>query len=244
MPKLDDILKELLTLLEKGLKLQIGKGQNEDLGTLAMRYEAWYTQASAAISQIMPERIQDFRDAYRLQKRKEITYETYTISDYLLGLRVSRHGQSIIDADNAYSLKLIRQLALVKAAIELAPSSLRDIRTVLQSELLDSDLDAARMLLRARHLRSAGVVCGVVIEAHLKTVADRHNISFRKTKLTISDLNDTLKDKAVYDVPTWRLIQRLADIRNLCGHAGEREPKSDDIEDLIEKTEKILKEVF
>ena len=38
------------------------------------------------LSQIIPERTVDFISAYKLDKRKDITYETYCISDFLLGL--------------------------------------------------------------------------------------------------------------------------------------------------------------
>jgi hypothetical protein len=109
--------------------------------------------------------------------------------------------------------------------------------------LIDDDIEAAKELVKSGHLRSAGVVCGVVLEAHLKSVAARHNIKFRKKRPTVSDYNDTLKDR-VYDTPTWRFIQRLGDIRNLCAHAGDRDPTRDEVNDLIAGTEKIVKEIY
>lgn len=243
MTKIEDVQAELLALLKEGDELQLSK-LDEGLGSLGMRYESWYTRALSAISQIIPERAQDFREAYKLDKRKDITYETYTISDYLIGLVVRQGGLPAFDTEHAYAAKLVRQLSIVHAAAKAAPSILRDIRTTLRAELLDNDLDAARALVKSQHLRSAGVVCGVVLEAHLKSVADRRGIKFRKTRLTISDLNDGLKDNSVYDIPTWRLIQRLGDIRNLCGHSREREPKTDEVEDLISGTNKVIKEVY
>jgi hypothetical protein len=39
----------------------------------------------------------------------------------------------------------------------------------------------------------------------------------------------------------WRKIQGLADLRNLCGHAKEREPTKDDVGELIDGTERLLK---
>jgi hypothetical protein len=127
--------------------------------------------------------------------------------------------------------------------VEAAPSVLRDIRLTLRAELLDSDIHAARNLLEAGHLRSAGIVCGVVLETHLRSVCERHNVKVTKKDPGISDLNELLKGAGVYDVPLWRLIQRLADIRNLCGHRKERDPKPDEVEDLISGTDKVTKEV-
>jgi hypothetical protein len=238
-----DIQDELMALLREGSDLQLGKLDEEGLADLNMRYESWYTRALSAVSQIIPERAGDFQQAYKLDKRKEVTYETYTISDYLIGLVVTRGGQAVFSTEHAYSAKLVQQLAIVYSAAKAVPSLLRDVRTVLRAELLDDDLDAARALVRAQHLRSAGVVCGVVLEAHLKSVAARHGVKFRKTRLTIADLNDGLKGKA-YDIPMWRFIQRLGDIRNLCGHSREREPKIDEVNDLISGTDKVIKEIF
>jgi hypothetical protein len=45
-------------------------------------------------------------------------------------------------------------------------------------------------------------------------------------------------------LPTWRLIQRLGDIRNLSAHSKEREPTKDEIEDMIRGCEKLIAEVF
>jgi len=38
----------------------------------------------------MPDRQQEFIELYKLDKRKEIDFLTYTISDYLIGIRVTR----------------------------------------------------------------------------------------------------------------------------------------------------------
>ena len=241
--KTDEIIKAIGELLKSGLEL-LKSDVREDALKLRLSYEPWYTEALAVVSQITPERLSDFRDAYKLDKRKEINAETYTISDYLMGLSISRLGQPTFDTASVFEAKMLSQIAILSSAGRVAPSVLRDIRTILRAEVLDSDIDAAKELAKARHLRSAGVVCGVVIEAHLKSVASRHSITFRKKRPTISDLNDALKNGNVYDVPTWRLIQRLGDIRNLCAHSGDREPTKEEVQDLIIGTDKIIKEVM
>ena len=213
------------------------------LGEFAPRYEIWYSKALSAVTQIAPLRLTEFKEAYRHEKRKEITYDTYTISDFLLGLRIKFHGELTFNPIQAFGVKFLRQVSIVAAAIHLAPSVLRDIKAILRAELFDSDLDAARALLKAQHLRSAGVVCGVILEAHLKGCCAVHLIKITKKSPGISDLNDLLKEAGVYDVPMWRLVQRLADIRNLCGHKKERDPKPDEVEDLISGTNKVIKEV-
>jgi len=85
---------------------------------------------------------------------------------------------------------------------------------------------------------------GVVLEAHLQRVATNHSVSISKKDPTISDLNDPLKAASVYDTPTWRKIQHLADLRNLCDHKKSREPTETEVRDLIAGVASIVKTVF
>ena len=87
-------------------------------------------------------------------------------------------------------------------------------------------------------------MAGVVLERHLAQVTSNHNVTIRKQHPTINDLNELLKGANVLDVPTWRLVQRLGDIRNLCDHNKSREPTTDEIGELIEGVAKITKTVF
>ncbi len=244
MSTLERVVEEVVALRDQGIELAKQFAHPPDVVKLRGLYEPWYTQALGFISQIIPERLADFRSSYKIDKRKDITPETYTISDYLMGLSVGRHDKPLFDTSQVAQIKLIAQIGILRAAAETAPSVLRDVRTVLRAELFDSDVEAAKELLKNKHLRSAGVICGVVLEGHMKSVAARRGIKFTKKHLTISDLNDGLKNGSVYDVPLWRQVQRLGDIRNLCCHSGDREPTRDEVQDLIAGTEKVIKEVW
>ena len=115
---------------------------------------------------------------------------------------------------------------------------------MLEADLFDDELSAAEDLRNKKHLRAGGVVAGVVLERHLKRVAANHQLTIRKKQPTIGDLNDALKNASVYDTIQWRQIQRLGDIRNYAGHAKEREPTADEIDELISGTDKIVKTLF
>jgi hypothetical protein len=78
----------------------------------------------------------------------------------------------------------------------------------------------------------------------ISKVCSNHGIKFRKKNPTISDYNEELKKEDIIDLPTWRRIQRLGDIRNLSAHSKEREPTKDEIEDMIRGCEKQIAEVF
>jgi hypothetical protein len=136
------------------------------------------------------------------------------------------------------------QLKILKASNVRFESTLLDIRQLVQADLFDSELDAARELLKHKFGRGAGAICGVVLEKHLSQVAVNHGIKTRKTHPTISDFNDLLKNGGVLDVPGWRRIQRLGDVRNLCNHNKDRDPTDDEVGELIDGVEKITKTLF
>lgn len=55
------------------------------------KYQAWYSESLSVIQQLLPARADDFRSYYSpIKTRKDITYENYTISDYLKGLTITR----------------------------------------------------------------------------------------------------------------------------------------------------------
>jgi hypothetical protein len=215
---------------------------------LHMRYQTWYSKTLPVIRQLLPERYQEFQDQYKLEKRKEkeIDFLTYTISDYLIGLQVTRgvYKEEVVNPYNTFLAKFQHQLFILHSALERVESILSDIQGVLQSELFDGELRAAEDLAKKNHLRASGALAGVTLEIHLSKVAKNHKISFQKKSPTISDLNEAIKKADIIDVPTWRLLQRLGDIRNLCVHAKERDPTKDEIDDLIRGARKMIAELF
>lgn len=211
-----------------------------------MAYNAWYSKALPFIRQLVPERYKEFQELYILEKRdiKNITFVNYTISDYLLGLRITRGGEDVVNPLAAFSSKLQQQFSILVGANERIDSILNDIKGVLQAELFDDELDAADNLLKNGHFRASGALAGVTIERHLNQVAENHQIKLSKKNPTIADFNQIFKDEGILDIPNWRFLQRLSDIRNLCVHKKERDPTKDEVEELIEGTRKIVKTLF
>jgi hypothetical protein len=207
-------------------------------------YQSWYSEALALIKQVLPDRLSDFISYFEIPKgRKSIDFQNYMIRDYLQGLRTTRGGEVVADRTAAIP-DFFQQLKIVIAAKETLESALMDLKGILQADLFDSEVESAGALAKAGYLRAAGAICGVVIEKHLHHVCHLHKIPIRKKNPGISDLSQMLKDEGVTTVPQWRFIQHLADIRNLCDHAKEREPTKEEIADLIAGTEKVLKTVF
>ena len=208
-------------------------------------YEKWYSEALGIIKQILPSRYDDFKLLYKDEKRKAIDYLTYTMSDYMIGLRTTRgYAETVVVDKKAAFPKFEQQMNILKAVERRFESSLFEIKQLLQADLFDSEIDTARELLKNGYVRAAGAVAGVVLEKHLQQVSVSHNLKITAKNPSISNYNDTLKKAKVVDIPMWRFIQHLADLRNLCDHKKQREPKPEEIEDLISGVGKVSKTVF
>ena len=209
-------------------------------------YQGWYTQSYAVIKQLLPDRLVEFEQLYKGDgRRKEINSSTYNIQDWLNGVRAGRiRGEKVFADESAMLMRLLNQVNILKSVEPRFESSLFDIRQLVQADLFDSEVDAAKELKGRGFLRAAGAVAGVVLEKHLGQVVENHSIKSRKKNPTISDFNELLKEGGVLDVPSWRQVQRLGDIRNLCDHSREREPTMDEVDELITGVEKYTKTLF
>lgn len=254
--------KDIDTLIENGLKLRKGllyelrnefksdfkKLSEEQKAEFAKysfkdQYNEWYNEALAVIKQLASDRLDDFKSYYKLEKRKELSYETYTVSDYMIGLITTRMGEVIVST-TAVIHKFEQQYYIVKSLRSRFESSLYEIKQLLQADVFDSELDSARELCKKGFYRAAGAICGVVIEKHLSEVCTQHQIKVTKKNPGINDYNELLKLNNVIDIPVWRNIQRLADLRNMCDHHKDVEPTKDNIEELIAGADKVLKTIF
>jgi hypothetical protein len=231
----------------KTLHEHLGKDKADEflkkLPNFAATYQAWYSESLTLLRQLLPERVDNFVSFYEKPKgRKELNKGNYVIQDYLQGLTVSQYGKTVVDTIAALP-QFRQQLAILKAAESRFESSLFEIRQLVQADLFDCEIAAARELQKSKFLRAAGAVAGVVLEKHLRQVCDDRRISITKKHPTISDLNELLKANAAIEVPQWRHISLLADIRNLCCHNKQKEPTSEQVADLVDGTEKVLKTI-
>lgn len=237
--KIDELENELQNLLEEGIEIA------QDLNTdkrkkFILEYETWYSKSLIYIKKINNDRVEDFKCLYKLEKRKEITFATYTIADALKGVCVPIRD---IKPVSAYS-KIIQQVSILKATKELLRTKVYQLQELLQADIFDNELSSAKELNKKGFYRAAGAICGVVLEEHFHNVLDKHNISISKKNPTINDYNDLLKNNAIIDVPTFRHIQLLGDIRNLCDHKKDENPTKEQIEELIRGTDKIIKTIY
>ena len=217
----------------------------DPLPSFSSEYQIWYSEATAIVRQLLPDRLDDFTGYYeKPTNRKGITYETYRISDYRISLiRRDGLGEIKVSPDAAIP-RFEQQLAIMNAVSKRFKSSLFDIRQIVQADLLDTELDAAELLVKRGFVRAGGAVAGVVMEKHLGQVCENHSVKIRKNKPNISDLNDAPKAAEVIDTPQWRSNQILADIRNLCDHIRDDEPTAEKVSELVEGVKKLTKTLF
>ena len=209
-------------------------------------YQEWFTTAYAFIEQVLPARSPEFKGLYYPEKRKEINSLTYSIQDYILGITssVDYMGKKYFNDTAIVAMRFKTQMHILRSAKQRFEKSLLDIRQLLQADLFDSELDICKELLEKGFLRAAGAVSGVVLEKHLSQISDSHKINISKKDPSINDYNELLKKSGVIEVPMWRFIQRLGDLRNLCDHDKKREPTKEEVDELIKGTEKIVKTLY
>ncbi len=213
--KFDSIKKELDDLIKRGdllfFALVDNVGELPDnikknlekkkikLPIVITDYDTWYTEALQVIKQIIPGRYDDFVKQYKNEKRKEVDFLTYGISDYLLGLKTTKGDEVIAEQKNAIP-KLQRQNSILQSAKRRFESTLFDLKEVLQADLFDSELEAAKELLKKGFMRGSGAIAGVVLEKHLRHICENHEVKSKKINPSISDYNQLLKDGGVIEM--------------------------------------------
>ena len=238
----EKIKNELKALLEEGTSLLELMKEKKNSIKFGITYQTWYSRACKVVELLGNERLDEFISYYRIDsKRKTLDVGNYVIQDYVKN--IGPGGPRHFDTDSVARRRVINQLQILKSLESRIDSILQDVKGHLLAEIQDSELKVADQL-RKVSLRAAGTLAGVVLEGHLQRVTQNHNITIRKKTPTIADLNNPLKSAGVYDNPTWRKIQLLADIRNLCSHKKGREPTDAEVVELISGVNTVIKSIF
>ncbi|GAA5500953.1 hypothetical protein Dxin01_00681 [Deinococcus xinjiangensis] len=90
---MEKAIKEVLnSLIKSGSAILKSFSKNDSVTDSLKRdfdYQKFYTVSSELVRQVIPSRYDEYRQLYRNEKRKAISVETYSISDYLAGLSVT-----------------------------------------------------------------------------------------------------------------------------------------------------------
>lgn len=242
----EEIKKELEELVAKNSKLINLANDKKQTVEFGMEYQAWYSRGIKLVEALASERLKEFSDYYLIDpKRKVMNASNYVIQDYVMarGAKINHRNEPVWNVNHIVQMRIINQIQIISSLEVRIDSVLQDVTGHLFSELQDKELEAASQLIKVSS-RAAGALAGVVLERHLQRAATNHGIKIKKKAPTISDLNEPLKQSGAYGVPVWRKIQLLADIRNLCSHQKEEEPTKEQVNELIDGVNTIIKTVF
>ena len=78
---------------------------------------------------------------------------------------------------------------------------------------------------------------------NLQKVIKNNTISFTKKNPVISEMTDILKSNEIIDMLSWKKILMLSEIRNKCSHKKEEEPTRDEVLELIEGVNWMIKNI-
>ena len=134
------IRQELDALVKTGAEMLQSIG---DPSKFVSEYHRWYTRSLAVVRHLLPDRLAEFERLYHLDRRKNIDASTYTIEDYLQGLRITRGGIKEFDVDAIASTKFANQIYILESAASRLDDILSNIQGILQANLFDSEIDAA-----------------------------------------------------------------------------------------------------
>ena len=236
----------LIEKKDRLIKLLDQQNKNE----LIKEYQDWFTESCEIIKTLIPDRTSEFEGIY-YKEEDGIKYIFERRHFLNLALENQYSNSNVIDfsfRDNQYLYDVLKnnleqQFAILESARRSLKSSLMNIKTLTQADLFDSELEMAEELNKNGFLRPAGVLAGVVLESHLKILLSHRNIDLKKSK-SLAEYNELLKKNKIIDIPVWRNIQFLTDIRNKCCHSKEKEPTVQDVSDLIDGVKKIIKTVY
>ncbi len=234
--------KEINDLIENGEKLYLTFNYDEFTRN---NYQVWFSKSNKIVELLLPERYQEFKEYYSTDK----------IQSYLDKIKIKLFLSGFFYEEKEAEKKSIKtlfsqQIAILKSCKEILNSKFNNIQYEMFIELNETELDTAKSLIKI-NLRASGCIAGVVLEKYLKSLLNKYNPNHGKkdNELSLNVINELLKEKA-YDTKTFKNIQYLSDIRNLCDHDKKdsegktKEPTKEDVETLIENTERIMKTIY
>jgi len=197
------------------------------------QYHEWYSGSIALVDGNMPVRASELLVLHEGLKgaRGAPTPMVRLLESY----RMDFHTQ----------LAMASRIGQMQSVVASIPAYMRarshDIELVVAQAYVRDELSEAELLLKSSFTRAAGGIAGVLLERHLKLVCDRHHppIKYSKT-VGIAKLNDLLKNAGVYDVPQWRRVQWMGDVRNNCDHFCSTDPRKEDVADLIKEVRRCV----
>jgi hypothetical protein len=156
----------------------------------------------------------------------------------------SEHYRSFVANEKFQAYDLHLEILMRLRAVFLAAKEdfeggyLNSVRTLVQAEVFDSELEQARALFAGRYLVAAAVISGVVLETTLRELCDRHGVPHDK----LDKMNADLAKAGAYNTLAQKRITALAGIRNSAAHGKPDEFSEGDVDSMIRDVERFVTE--
>ncbi|MEG3436998.1 HEPN domain-containing protein [Pannus brasiliensis CCIBt3594] len=142
------------------------------------------------------------------------------------------------DWTNHTSFKSLKAIFLA-AKEDFEGGYLSSIRSLVQAEVFESELEQANELLNNGYLTAAAVIAGIVLETALRDLCDRKGIE-RGKQDSMDKMNVDLAKAGVYNKLMQKRITALADIRNSAAHGKPDEFTKQNVIDMIREVSQFL----
>jgi len=191
---------------KKVLRTEIIGGTNEVDSNLLL---SWKVKVKNLLSKVCGEDSQHFKQFER--EEESVYYTTYGIFKAFKAVFLAAKE----DFDGGY---------------------LSSIKTLVQAEVFDSELEQANELFSSGYYTAAAVIAGVVLETALRELCDRSGIPHGK----LDKMNSDLAKAGVYNKLNQKRITAIADIRNSAAHGKQNEFTVQDVSDMIKDVSRFL----
>lgn len=191
-------------------------------------YEEWFSQAEVLVKQYYPERLQKFRSLSE-KCRDLITLSKTPFPHSTKDMRV---------LSNSYFDK---QIAILNSVVPRSEISEMKFRKQVKENLALEEVERAQRLFEDDLIMPAGVLAGVALERHLKTLMDEREEIESNFDVDIGEAADQLYDNGIISNTKKKELIHYAGVRNDCAHSDEEideiqvEKMIDSVNDFIRR---------
>ena len=138
--------------------------------------------------------------------------------------------------DSSYKSFERMQAVFVAALDDFKGGYIVSLKSLIQAEVFDSELEQATELLQNGYKVAAAVIAGVVLETSLRDICTQEGIAHSK----LDKMNADLAKQRVYNKLQQKRVTALADIRNSAAHGRPEDFSESDVKMMITEIEQFL----
>ena len=193
-------------------------------------YQTWFSLSCRLIERIMPERLKEFKEYY---SDGLTTDQSNTMSNYFL--KKGSFYSSFQEEVKHYIESFKMQLSILSGVVSCFDSSLLDIQSEIYYEYQEDEIEAAVEVLKI-NVRAAGIIGRLVIEKHLKTIAEKRLIAVQSKQHNpgLADYILALRRFGCIQEPEKKKLEYLKEIGNKCAHDKGVEPNEAEVSELLD----------